>query len=308
MSRSNQPNWRCRLVCFAGLVCFAAWILINFADIAKTQLVRKQDQDIRVGDRNYDRWLASFRATDPDYQEFCEQCLHGKGCGSQFGQDMFLFHNFFKHWPIQGKRGFYVDSGANHYKSLSNTLFYDKCLGWQGLCVEPNTEYHDGLRKHRSCALIAECISDRHAALPMTNAGEGSQVANASTPGTFPVKCAPLLDMLTRSGDGLTTTSPHIDLWSLDVEGHEMTVLNAVDFKQIDISVVLIEEFWLSTRELDMVMNRNGFYKYHQLPIDGVYAKRSMHGSESVWYPESWDYAVNVNRAFRDQMKASLRC
>ena len=60
-----------------------------------------------------------------------------KDIGSQFGQDLFTFFNYFKYWPMNGKKGFYVDSGANGAVMFSNTYFYDKCLGWTGLCVEP---------------------------------------------------------------------------------------------------------------------------------------------------------------------------
>ena len=60
-----------------------------------------------------------------------------------------------------GKTGLYVDSGANHWERLSNTLFYDKCLGWAGICLEPNPIYVSGLKKNRSCKYFPECISDR---------------------------------------------------------------------------------------------------------------------------------------------------
>jgi hypothetical protein len=53
-----------------------------------------------------------------------------QGSPSQFGQDLFLFFNIFKYWPQEKRRGFYVDSGANHAIQLSNTYFFDVCLGW----------------------------------------------------------------------------------------------------------------------------------------------------------------------------------
>ena len=50
------------------------------------------------------------------------------GAAAQFGQDLFVWHNLFSRWSAVGRRGFYVDSGANHWKVRSNTLFFDKCL------------------------------------------------------------------------------------------------------------------------------------------------------------------------------------
>lgn len=30
----------------------------------------------------------------------------------------------------------YVDVGAHHPLDISNTAFFDLCLGWKGLCIE----------------------------------------------------------------------------------------------------------------------------------------------------------------------------
>jgi hypothetical protein len=42
-----------------------------------------------------------------------------------------------------------------------------------------------------------------------------------------------------------------VDLWSLDVEGHELTVLGSVDFAQVPVGVLLVEDYSISTRLLD---------------------------------------------------------
>ena len=39
---------------------------------------------------------------------------------------------------MEVERGFYIDIGAFHPFKLSNTVFFDQCLGWEGICVEPN--------------------------------------------------------------------------------------------------------------------------------------------------------------------------
>ena len=52
---------------------------------------------------------------------------------SQVGQDRFLLENFFR-----GRRGgVFLDIGAYDGETLSNTLFFEKTMGWTGLCVEP---------------------------------------------------------------------------------------------------------------------------------------------------------------------------
>ncbi len=52
---------------------------------------------------------------------------------SQVGQDRFLLENFFR-----GKRGgVFVDIGAYDGETFSNSLFFERTMGWTGLCVEP---------------------------------------------------------------------------------------------------------------------------------------------------------------------------
>lgn len=97
-------------------------------------------------DNAYAAWLTSFHAADAAYQDYCMQVLvnstHFVEKGGQISQDIFLFQNLYKYWPMQGRKGFYVEAGANDPLYLSNSLFYDKCLGWAGLCVEPQQKYH----------------------------------------------------------------------------------------------------------------------------------------------------------------------
>ena len=82
------------------------------------------------------------------------------GFTSQYRQDKQMWLNLFRH-THRNQKGTYADVAANHFKRISNTYFYDRCLGWRGLCVEPNPAYHDDLRTRRSCELIPRCASNR---------------------------------------------------------------------------------------------------------------------------------------------------
>ncbi len=56
---------------------------------------------------------------------------------SQAGQDQFLFEHFFR-----GKRnGVFVEVGAFDGEQFSNTLFFERVMGWKGLCVEPSAAF-----------------------------------------------------------------------------------------------------------------------------------------------------------------------
>ena len=60
----------------------------------------------------------------------------------------------------QGKPLVYLDLAANDAIQGSNTFWFDRCLGWQGVCVEPNPGYHPGITKQRTCSLDKSCVSD----------------------------------------------------------------------------------------------------------------------------------------------------
>jgi hypothetical protein len=103
--------------------------------------------ELRQQEQGYQQWLSTFKASDPAFQDYCMQVLLNSTRfelqGAQHSQDVFLFRNLYKFWPMQGRKGFYIESGANDPFYLSTSLFFDKCLGWDGLCVEPQAKFHE---------------------------------------------------------------------------------------------------------------------------------------------------------------------
>ena len=62
-----------------------------------------------------------------------------------------------------------MDIGSNHPFQLSNTFFFDRCLGWRGLCIEPNVQYHKLYGEfNRTCTVVPHCVLDKPAAVNMT--------------------------------------------------------------------------------------------------------------------------------------------
>ena len=60
------------------------------------------------------------------YPRFCGQLLCGRSSQAQWQQDWFIYQNLF---PSKVENGLYVDVGAFHPFKLSNTVFFDQCLG-----------------------------------------------------------------------------------------------------------------------------------------------------------------------------------
>jgi FkbM family methyltransferase len=265
--------------------------------ISKSQdLGSKTDTE---SEKKYEEWVRTFKAFDPTFQEKCMVILNqGNNGWSQYKQDSIVFFNLFKYWPMQGRKGFYVDSGTNEAFYLSNSAFFDKCLGWPGLCVEPNPHYHAEIRAGRSCKLIAECISDKKETVAFSHEGVIGHVADADDAADAPrdTQCSPLSDMLKRDDPSRS----HIDFWSLDVEGFELKVLRGVDFTEITVGSMLIEEMHLSTRELDFLMNKKGFIKYRQLAVDALYINPNFTSiANNFWTPRDHDDDIQKNREYR---------
>ena len=275
----------------SGGTDYAAYFPAAWTPIAPDEWLRSK----------FDSWLREFKANDPQFQDFCVDAFRNNKAASQFSQDMWLFNNVFREFTVAGKKGFYVDSGANHYRDISNTFFFDVCLGWEGLCVEPSSGYHDGIRKHRTCKLVTECISA--SAGHMTLHGD-SGTAFVTAGGSL--KCLPLETMLAEAG-----ARSHIDLWSLDVEGHELEVLSSVDYGKISVSVLLVEDFWVSQRLLDeAILNApgSGLVKTHQFAIDSLFMHSNMSLPSKPWYPVNWQADMASNKVFRDTVRDKLKC
>jgi len=289
-----------------GLSLMCITIALINAQPQTQEAAFKQHFESPEMEAKWEAWLPTFKAADPEYQSYCMTLLSEKqGSSSQFEQDLFIFFNVFKYWPMTGRKGFYVDSGANHARTLSNTFFYDKCLGWQGLCVEPMVEYHADLKRLRSCTLSTDCISNKDEYVSFSDGATTAFVDKSKGAGNFHCNTLEAMMLASKGGEAL-----HIDFWSLDVEGYEMTVLGGVDFTRISVNAMLIEDFWISTRDLDLFMTRHGFNKYQSMAIDALYLKRGLPAAYSPWYPPNYEKNLASNVEFRNkpETRQKLKC
>eukprot|EP01084_Bolivina_argentea_P095541 171751_1 len=138
---------------------------------------------------------------------------------SQFRQDFLLYSSMFIN--MQNKKGIYIDLAANHYKEISNTYFIDKCLGWNGFCIEAEPMFWPNLTKYRNCELISNCIWDSPKELIFESAGP-HQVWGAGTAGIAGFN---KLKQSHYKIDRDNYNIKHIDFMSLDVEGSELYAL-----------------------------------------------------------------------------------
>jgi FkbM family methyltransferase len=193
------------------------------------------------------------------------------GYASQSGQDLFIH----QHLRLDKKNGFFVDIGAFDGVEISNSLFFERELGWKGLCVEPIPEIFARLRGNR----LADCINaaagtqDGKAEFVVLEGGfetgshlaKEGEVAKASTR-RIPVEVVDIARVLREHG------VKKIDFLSIDIEGGEMELFDHIAGTGIEIDVVAIE-LNMNFVEMDARMARHGYRLQAQVGADRIYRR-----------------------------------
>jgi FkbM family methyltransferase len=190
---------------------------------------------------------------------------------SQAGEDAFLNDNYF----LNKQNGIYIELGALDGVLYSNTKFFEDQLGWTGILIEPHAFKFESLKKNRpNNFLFNELITnteEEQVFRYFTDKYSGVSGVENTLPkshfyGFYDVINEPQGKVLLK-GKSLTqiikeTDLKHIDLMSLDVEGHEYEVLQSWDFS-IPIDVIFIETLSGSNSErVDLcrqILIKNGY-------------------------------------------------
>lgn len=98
------------------------------------------------------------------YAEFNNVSLNTHNCSlfpSQHGEDYFIFKSFFSN-PKPMTNGIFLESGAWDGKRMSNSYFFEYCLGWKGVLIEAHPEAVIECKKNRPDAIVIdEAICDQ---------------------------------------------------------------------------------------------------------------------------------------------------
>ncbi|GAB0495928.1 hypothetical protein MMPV_007238 [Pyropia vietnamensis] len=153
-------------------------------------------------------------------------------------------------------KGTVAAGGAAHSSTeraafdISNTYVFEACLGWSGICVEPNTRYLRDLHTYRTCEVVPLCLADQPKTvtfidyLGLSGIADTNKNINASGPWQRPVRTAPRrqIDCTTAAAVLRRSGLTRIDFLSLDVEGAELAVLQGIDWNATRIDVIALEE------------------------------------------------------------------
>lgn len=156
----------------------------------------------------------------------------------QFELDRILYENFFK----EKRDGFFVECGAFDGLTECTCKFFEDSLGWTGLNIEPTPYAFGRLSQNRPNCINENCaLSSFTGKSKFTNAihpdlgvhfGNGSlshsemhknELINTGCKfETFEVDCVRFIDLLNKH------SIKNIDLFVLDVEGHELDALQGI--------------------------------------------------------------------------------
>lgn len=171
-----------------------------------------------------------------------------------------------------------VPTGALDGLLLSNTYALEKTLGWRGVLVEASPSSYSGLQDNRPdqvtvnaavcgkrqivhyaddasicCRGIAEFMAEQFLK------DWHPKLVGGNFSGLPEVRCEPLAGILDMLG------IQHINFYSLDVEGGELAVLQAVDFSKISFDVLTVEADGLRPSKDQGVVDllRLNGYRFH---------------------------------------------
>jgi len=205
---------------------------------------------------------------------------------SQVGQDRFLLENFFR-----GKRGgVFVDIGAYDGETLSNTLFFERSMGWTGLCVEPLPAAFAKLKATRMaiCENVSVANFEGEAEFVETDdrTGPNEKMFSGLAANFDPRQSQRIAAMgqsrttrivpVTKFSTLLAKHSLFdIDYCSIDTEGSELAILSDFDPKRFRIKVLTIENNW-DDEALPKLMTEKGYDFFAKLEQDYIFRRREV--------------------------------
>jgi len=175
---------------------------------------------------------------------------------SQLNQDLYVASAF--NLFNQKLEGYFVEVGGANGVDLSNTYLLERQFGWKGIIVEPAKTWHEELYANRPNTIIDKNIIWNESNLSLdffeTQNAELSTIGKFSSCDenrllreshtTYRISTITLTDLLIKY-----CAPKHIEYLSIDTEGSELDILNALDFKKYSFGIITVEHNYTSARE-----------------------------------------------------------
>jgi FkbM family methyltransferase len=170
---------------------------------------------------------------------------------SQAGQDQWVLEK-----TNSKKNGYFLDIGAYDGVNYSNTLYLEKNLKWNGICIEPDIMNYQSLIKNRNCICENIAVNSFKGNVPFSSSEMGSRINDSYD---YFVECDTLENILIKNN------APHfIDYLSIDVEGNEIAIIEKFPFNNWKFGAITIEHNLYSDgeyrkNEIRKILNKNGY-------------------------------------------------
>lgn len=204
---------------------------------------------------------------------------------SQCGQDQFINEKIFKN----KRGGVFLDIGANDGVSFSNTYFFEKELEWTGVCFEPLKSAFEKLQNSRTSININACVANEDKIdFFLSVEGYGEMLSGLKS--KYDERHLQRVnDTIKLHGGRMTETKvqcyninrilqdknfTNIDFISIDTEGNELEILKSINFKDIHVKALVVENNYSSSEFKDFLTTK-GFIKIKQLSVDEVYVNQA---------------------------------
>lgn len=208
---------------------------------------------------------------------------------SQCGQDKIVNEYFFRN----KKNGVFVDIGAHDGISGSNTYFFEKELGWTGICFEPMPNIFEKLKETRSCKCMNVCVAQKEGLVPFVwvKSPGGVDMLSGIMDTYDPRHWAHMQEECKQQGGSYevinvdavnlnTILAQHgiavVDYLSVDTEGNELEILKSIDFNAIKIAAMSVENNYQEPY-IEQFLRTKGFVKAVVfMGFDELYIHKSM--------------------------------
>ena len=194
----------------------------------------------------------------------------------------------------QQEAGFFVELGAGNGERFSNSLFFERDWGWNGLLIEANPElFAELIGKNRKVYTMNACVSPTQESSKLDFRTYGlfgglvdqmedvhDNFAKHFFKGekkVIEVPCFPLFSIF------LALNISHVDYFSLDVEGPELEILKTIPFDRVTFDLIMVEYYVINCdectqkkkKDLTDFMTANGQYKLHETSSLDLFFVRS---------------------------------
>lgn len=202
---------------------------------------------------------------------------------SQYGQDAIVLE------LLKGQGHFYIDIGANDGVTGSNTKRMEE-LGWEGICVEPDTDVFRELEKNRKSKNLNVAVNDKRGKTKFTKISGYSQMLSGLTENYCEEHRQRILKEISQMGGSIEEVEVEtvvfedllggypagmkIDFVSIDAEGSEFSILKSIDFDKWDIRILAVENNY-DDMEMRKYMKRKGYRVKKYDIVDDIYIKKA---------------------------------